>query len=79
VKICLKLYGTLPNYYQGPYQSTGIAIILDHGATVEELADITGIPKKRIGLVSINNRIAKSFDIIPDGAEVKFMPLIASG
>jgi len=79
VKITLKLYGILPDHYQGPYRSIGLNIELEHGATITRLADIVSIPKKRIGLVSINNRLAKAEDIIPDGAEVKFMPSLAGG
>lgn len=79
MKISLKLYGTLPNHYQGPYQSAGLIIELKHDTTVAKLAEIAGIPTKRIGLVSINNRLAKAHDTIPDGAEVKFMPILAGG
>lgn len=79
MNVTLKLYGTLPDHYQGPYDSSGLKIDLVDGATIADLADATGIPRKRIGLASINGRLAKAEDTIPDLAEVKFMPSLAGG
>ena len=79
MKITLKLQGTLPQHYQGPYPESGLVVDIADGATVAELADWTGIDRKRIGLVSINNLLAKAQDPIPDGAEVKFLPPLAGG
>ena len=79
MKILLKLQGTLPNHYRGPYPESGLAIDIADGATVAELADFTGIDRNRIGLVSINGLLAKAQDAIPAGAEVKFLPPLAGG
>ena len=79
MKIVLKLQGTLPHHYQGPYPESGLALEIADGVTVAELADSTGIDRKRIGLVSINGLLAKAEDSIPDGAEVKFLPPLAGG
>lgn len=79
MKIHLKLHGTLPDHYQGPYSDSGLIFEFNDAVSVAELVDYVGLPRKRIGLVSINGRLAKAGDLIPDGATVKFLQSIAGG
>jgi hypothetical protein len=79
VKARIKLLGTLPSYFSCSYSASGIEVSLPDNATVASVVEVLGIPKERLGIVTINGRIAKSFDSIPDGAEVKFFQTIAGG
>lgn len=79
MKARVKLMGTLPSYYSGTYPATGIEAKLPENTTVGALAATLRIPKKRLGIVTINGRLSREADSIPDGAEIKFFQKIAGG
>jgi sulfur carrier protein ThiS len=71
--------GTLPSYFTGTYSASGIEVNLPDRATVADLVEMIGISKTRIGIVSINGKLARALDAIPEDAEVKFLQKIAGG
>ncbi len=79
MKARIKLLGTLPSHYSGSYSASGIEVNLPDNATVATVVETIGIPKERLGIVTINGRLAKAFDSIPEDAEVKFFQTIAGG
>ncbi len=79
MKARIKLLGTLPSHYSGSYSASGIEVNLPDNATVATVVETIGIPKERLGIVTINGRLAKAFDFIPEDAEVKFFQTIAGG
>jgi len=79
VKARIKLLGTLPSHYSGSYSASGIEVNLPDNATVATVVETIGIPKERLGIVTINGRLARAFDSIPEDAEVKFFQTIAGG
>ncbi len=79
MKARIKLLGTLPSYFAGSYSAAGIEVILPDNATVAAVVKIIGIPKERLGFVSINGRLARALNSIPEDAKVKFFQTIAGG
>lgn len=79
MKARIKLLGTLPSYFTGSYPASGIEADLPGNATVAAMVAMIGIPKARIGMVTINGRLAKAGDSVPEDAEVKFFQKIAGG
>jgi sulfur carrier protein ThiS len=72
----VKLHGTLPDVYPGDYPEGGLIVAASHNITVAELVDLLQIPRDRVSLVSINGRLSKAEDRVPDGGLVKlFQPL----
>jgi hypothetical protein len=79
VRARIKLLGTLPSHFSGSYPVSGIKIDLPDNATVAAVVEIIGIPKERLGMVTVNGILARAFDLVPDDAEVKFFQSIAGG
>lgn len=79
MKVFLRLYGTLPQYFQGDYPESGLVIEIWDGATVEDLVDLIHFPREKVSLISINGLLAKAGDVIPAKAVVKFFQPISGG
>lgn len=76
MKVCVKLFGTLPTYYPGSYLDTGLDVEIPAKTSVAELVDFIKIPPEHVAIVAINGMLAKANQLVPDGAEVKlFQPL----
>ena len=76
MKVCVKLFGTLPAYYPGYYPDTGLDVEIPAKTSVAELVDFVKIPPEHVAIVAINGMLAKGNQLVPDGAEVKlFQPL----
>jgi hypothetical protein len=71
--------GTLPACYSGRYPSSGIEMELPENATVGSVAEMLRLPKKRLGMVTIDGKLSRQADPIPHGAVVKFFQKIAGG
>ncbi|BBO71137.1 hypothetical protein DSCA_50670 [Desulfosarcina alkanivorans] len=79
MKARIKLLGTLPSHFPGRYPASGIEADLPANATVADMVATIGIPKARLGIVTVNGRLAKAMDPIPENAEVKLFQKIAGG
>jgi len=79
MKVCVKLFGTLPEYYPGTYPSEGLDVKIFDNISVAELVEYVKIPRKHIAIVAINGMLAKSDDVVPDGAVVKFFQSLSGG
>jgi sulfur carrier protein ThiS len=79
VRVRIKLLGTLPSHYPGSYPASGIEADLPAGTTAADIVTFVGIPTSRLGFVSVNGRIAKESDPIPEEATVKLFQNIAGG
>lgn len=79
MNVHVKLLGTLPSDYAGPYALTGIQVDLPAGACVADLVERLGISRQRVGVVTVNGSLARATDPIPADAEVKLMQKIAGG
>lgn len=79
MKVLVKLQGTLPDHYQGSYPENGLELDLEGAISVTDLVIFLGIPQKSVSLVSVNGMLARSDDIIPDGAKIKLMQHLGGG
>ena len=79
MKACVRLFGTLPNYFPGSYPDGGVELEIWENISVAELVQLVRVPKEQISIVSINGMMSKSDDIVPDNAEVKFFQPLNGG
>ncbi len=79
IKIRVKLYGTIGSNYPGYEHSKGILQAIDPEMGVNALIDLLGLPAKKIGIVTINGKLATAEDSIPENAEVKFFHPLTGG
>jgi len=79
VELTVKVYGTLEKHIPGYDPQTGCSVQMMYPSTVADLIARLGISPKRIGIVSINGRLAKQEDILPDRALVKVFHPIFGG
>ena len=79
MKILLKLYGTLPEYYPGTYPDEGLALEISANTSIADLVDFVKLPQQHVAIVAINGMLAKAGDIVPDRAEVKFFQPLNGG
>lgn len=77
--VCVRLFGTLPHYYPGNYPRSGLAVKVWEDISVAELVRLLQVPQDHVAIVSINGRLAKAEDAIPDRAEVKFFQPLHGG
>lgn len=79
MRVRIKLMGTLPAHFTGSYPASGIEVDLQMGATVGDVVAVVGIPVERLGMVTVNGRLAKGADTLPENAIVKLFQKIAGG
>jgi len=79
IDLTVKVYGTLEKYITGYNPLTGCGVQMTSPASVADLIAHLGIPPKRVGIVSVNGRLAKQKDILPDRAVVKVFHPIFGG
>lgn len=79
MRIRIKLLGTLPSHYSGRYPAAGIEADLPAGTTAADIVAFVGIPTSRLGFVTVDGRIAKETDPIPEKATIKLFQKIAGG
>jgi sulfur carrier protein ThiS len=58
MQVRVKLYGTLGKGVAGYDHRSGLTVAVNDGATVTELLAQLGIPLKKIGMVSLDGRLA---------------------
>ena len=79
MRVRIKLLGTLPSHFPGRYPASGLEADLPVGSTVGDVVAVVGIPTGRLGIVTVNGRLAKSADPVPENATVKLFQKIAGG
>ena len=79
MQVRVKLLGTLPAEYPSEYPEAGLLLELPEGATVHDLVCLLGIPPARVGIISIDNVLAKADDRLPENGQVKLMHGLAGG
>jgi sulfur carrier protein ThiS len=79
MKVCVKLYGTLSLRVPGYENSRGIEIELAKGATVKDLLDHLKISKSQGAVVTIDGRIQKAGDKIPEGVHARVFQSVGGG
>lgn len=79
MRVSVKLYGTLPNFYRGDYPPAGLEVDSWQGISVAELVQLVQLPRDQVAIVSINGRLARADDIVPESAEMKFFQPLNGG
>ncbi len=79
MRITVKLFGTLGSHYQGYQHTHGIELNTDSSIRVKRLIKLLKLPVKQVGIVTINGKLAKAEDVIPDTAKVKVFQPLAGG
>ena len=79
IHLTVKVYGTLGKHIPAYDPQTGHDVHLASPSTVADLIARLGIPPKRVGLVSVNGRLARQHDHLPDRALVKVFHPIFGG
>lgn len=79
MRVSLRLFGTLPDYYPGDYPQTGLDVNIWPEISIAELVALVQLPQEQVAIVSINGMLAKADDIVPDSAEVKFFQPLSGG
>ncbi len=79
MKVKIKLYGTLSKYYSDYDHEHGFYTEVPAGMDVDGLATFLGIPKTKIGMVSVNGNPAKAEDTLTEEAAVELFQPIFGG
>ncbi len=76
MKITVKVHGTLMKYIADYDHEKGLALEFPDDIDAAALVNYLGIPKSRVGMVTVNGHQVKSDGMLPDGAIVKvFQPI----
>jgi sulfur carrier protein ThiS len=79
MQVQVKLYGTLGKQVVGYDHRKGLAVEVKEGATVADLIARIGIPFKRVGVVSLDGRLAGKETPLASGMMVKVFHPIFGG
>jgi hypothetical protein len=79
MKACVRLFGTLPDYYPGEYPEKGLVVETWENISVAELVKLVHMSPEQVAIVAINGMLSKSHDTVPDEANVKFFQPLNGG
>lgn len=79
MRVRVRLFGTLSHYYPENYPPPGLDVEIPDGSTVADLVEAIQMPREHVAIVSINGRIAKANDPVPNNAEAKFFQPLHGG
>jgi sulfur carrier protein ThiS len=76
MKITVKVHGTLTKYLSYYDHEKGLELEFADNADAAAVIDYLGIPRSKVGMVSVNGQPVNSADTIPDKSVVKvFQPI----
>ena len=76
MKVTVKLFGTLRSRVPQYDVTAGIDLVFEDPVNVRQIVSHLGLPEKQIGIVTINEIMARAGDPVPDNALVRiFQPL----
>jgi sulfur carrier protein ThiS len=79
MKVRVKLYGTLRRQFPGYQHSQGMEIEIPNGSTARDLLALLKIPESQGALLSMESRIMKADEIMPDGAQLNVLQAVGGG
>jgi sulfur carrier protein ThiS len=79
MKIKLKLYGTLGNAIPEHDPLKGMEIEIPDGSSLDDLIDHLAIPKKNVGLISVDGSLAKAGNPLRSGNFVRIFRPVFGG
>jgi molybdopterin converting factor small subunit len=78
MQITAQLFGDLRKYINDPEKKRWVGTIPEE-ATIESLMDIIGLPKGKVRLVLVNDKLANLETTLSDFDEVSFLTLLGGG
>lgn len=79
MKVRVKLFGTLRSCSSSYNPLSGVTVEAAAGMSVADIIETLDLSREKIGMVTVNAKIAKSGDPVPANAEVKVFQPIAGG
>ena len=79
MRIRVRLYGTLGNHVSGHDPLKGMEIEVPDDSTAGDLIDQLHIPRKKVGIISIDGKLAKKTQPLHSGNVVRIYRPIAGG
>ena len=79
MKVKVRLFGTLGNKFPDHDPLSGFKVEIPKDASVNDLIDQLDIPKPKIGLVSVQGRLAKSDKTLKQGDYIRIYRPIFGG
>lgn len=79
MKITVKLFGTLRSHCKGYKHVSGIELKTDSKISVSQVIEKIGLPASQVGIVTINGKLVKACDSVPENSEVKVFQPLAGG
>lgn len=79
MRIKIRLYGTLGNHIARHDPLKGMEIDVPDDSTAGDLIDQLDIPKKKVGIISVNGKLAKKTQPLRDGSVVCIYRPLAGG
>ena len=79
MQVRVRLFGTLPEHYPGGYPHSGLDVEINSPTSVAELVELLQLPRNHVAIVSINGRLAKAYDVLPENGEVKIFQHLNGG
>jgi sulfur carrier protein ThiS len=79
MKISVRLYGTLGNHISGHDPLNGMEIEVPDDATAGDLIDQLAIPRKKVGIISVDGNLVKKTQPLHRGNVVRIYRPIAGG
>ena len=79
MKVKLEVYGPLREHVPEYDRRQGLLVEVPAATRVKDLFLLLNLPKPERGMVTINRRLAKDDDELPDGASVCVLPFIGGG
>ena len=79
MKIQVGLYGTLGNHLPGHDRLTGMLVDIPQGSSVGDLIDHLAIPRKKLGIVSVDGTLVKESKTLSAKNYVRMYQPISGG
>ena len=79
MKVHVRLFGTLGDGFPRHDPLHGFEVEVANGATVKHLIDHLEIPRKKVGVISVNNRLVKPYHTLQEGDLVRVYRPIFGG
>jgi len=79
MKIKVRLYGTLGNHISGFDPTKELLFEIPEGSTAGDLIELLAIPRKKVGIISVNDNLAKVSKPMHSGNFVRIYRSLAGG
>jgi len=79
MKIKVRLYGTLGSHIPDFDPLKELSLEIPEGSTINDVIDRLAVPRKKVGIVSVDDRLAKATEPLHNGNFVRIYRPLAGG